>query len=158
MAQEHTYEATIVWTGNRGEGTAGYRSYERSYDVVMAGKATLKGTADPAFRGDAALHNPEDLLLASVSACHMLWYLHLAAEAGISVLEYRDRAAGVMQLGADGGGRFTRLILRPEIAIAPGGDLARAQALHAVANARCFIANSLNLPVEHEPVMRVAAG
>jgi len=156
MAREHGYKATIVWTGNRGEGTATYRDYDRSHDVLIDGKPTLTASADPAFRGDAALHNPEDLLLAAVAGCHMLWYLHLAAEAGIRVVDYRDAAEGTMQLGADGGGRFTRLILSPEVTVAPGSDGEKAEALHAVANARCFIANSLNLPVEHEAVIRVA--
>ncbi len=158
MEREHHYKATITWTGNRGEGTSSYRSYARSHRIEIDGKPVLEGSADAAFRGDPGLHNPEDLLLASVSTCHMLWYLHLCAEAGISVLAYRDRAEGTMTLEADGGGRFTSLTLKPEVTIAAGGDPETARALHGPANAKCFIANSLNLPVGHSATIQVAEG
>ncbi len=155
MNRDHHYRATIVWTGNTGEGTTSYRSYDRSHRIEIEGKPDLAGSADPAFRGDPGLHNPEDLLLASVSACHMLWYLHLCAVAGISVLSYRDRAEGTMSLEADGAGRFTSLTLHPEVTIAPGGDVEKARSLHGPASAKCFIANSLNLKVGHVPTIVV---
>ncbi len=156
MAREHSYEATITWTGNLGEGTANYRSYARSHRIEIEGKPILEGSADAAFRGDATLHNPEDMLLAAVSTCHMLWYLHLCSEAGVTVLAYRDEAQGSMTLDADGGGRFTSLTLHPQVTIAAGGDVATAEALHGPANAKCFIANSLNLPVDHKARITLA--
>jgi len=151
---EHRYAAEIVWTGNRGEGTATYRAYGREHEVRIAGKPPLLGSADPAFRGDASRHNPEDLLLAALSACHLLWYLHLCAEAGVVVTAYEDRAEGRMVQDADGGGRFVEVTLRPRVTLAPGADAAareKAMALHAEAHARCFIARSVNFPVRHEP-------
>ncbi len=156
MAQQHHYRAAVTWTGNQGEGTASYRGYSRSHDIEIAGKPTIAGTADAAFRGDPGAHNPEDMLVAAISACHMLWYLHLCSEAGIRVVAYRDEAEGIMELGGDGGGRFTRLVIRPRVTIAAGDDAERAEQLHAEANAKCFIANSLNLPVEHEATITLA--
>ncbi|MEQ8652865.1 MAG: OsmC family protein [Kiloniellales bacterium] len=155
MAREHSYKATITWTGNLGEGTPDYRSYGRSHRIEIEGKPALEGSADAAFLGDPQLHNPEDLLLAAVSTCHMLWYLHLCSDAGISVLAYRDSVRGTMTQDADGGGRFTSLSLHPEVTIAPGGDAAKAEALHGPASAKCFIANSLNLPVDHKATITV---
>ena len=148
----HHYRSVVTWTGNSGAGTRDYRSYGRSHDIAVDGRPTLHGSADPAFRGDPARHSPEDLLLAAVSACHMLWFLHLCGDAGIVVTAYVDRAEGVMTVAPDGGGRFTRIVLRPEATVAGYADAATMVALHRAANARCFIAQSLNLPVEHEPV------
>ncbi len=156
MGRTHHYKAAIIWTGNLGQGTTDYRSYARSHRIEIDGKPIIEGSADSAFRGDAALHNPEDMLLAAVSTCHMLWYLHLCSEAGISVLAYRDLAEGTMTLDANGGGRFTSLTIRPEVTIAAGGDAAKAEALHGPANAKCFIANSLNLPIAHAATITVA--
>ncbi len=150
MAREHRYETTVAWTGNLGTGTSGHRTYERQYDIQIAGKPAIAGSADPSFRGDPQRHNPEDLLVASLSACHMLWYLALCAQAGIVVTRYVDRAAGTMVEDPGGNGRFTRVVLRPEITVAPGADLDLAARLHAQAHAKCFIANSVNFPVEHE--------
>ncbi|MGQ9369506.1 OsmC family protein [Azospirillum sp. ST 5-10] len=147
----HRYQATVTWTGNRGEGTAAYRAYGRDHDIAVPGKPLIAGSADPAFRGDPARHNPEDLLVASLSACHMLWYLHLCAAAGIRVVAYADEAAGTMAEDDTGGGRFTGVVLRPAVTVARGSDLARAEALHHEAHRRCFIANSVAFPVAHEP-------
>lgn len=155
MAHEHRYQVAVEWTGNRGEGTASYRGYGRDHSIRIEGKPELAGSSDPAFRGDPARHNPEDLFVASLSTCHMLWYLHLCSEAGVVVTGYRDRAEGVMETGADGGGRFRSVTLRPEVTIAPGSDADKARALHKPANARCFIANSVNCPVGHEPTVTV---
>ncbi|MDF2095257.1 OsmC family protein [Aquibaculum arenosum] len=151
---QHRYVAEIVWTGNRGAGTANYRAYGREHEVRIAGKPPLLGSADPAFRGDASRHNPEDLLLVALSACHLLWYLHLCAEAGVVVMAYEDPAEGRMVLESDGGGRFVEVTLRPRVTLASGSDMAaqeKALALHAEAHARCFIARSVNFPVRHEP-------
>lgn len=153
MARQHSYTVTITWTGNRGTGTTGYRDYERSHEISGAGKSAIAGSSDPAFRGDLTLWNPEELLVASLSACHQLWYLHLCAEAGVVVNAYLDEAVGVMEESADGGGQFVQVILRPRVSLAPGSDQARALSLHHDAHAKCFIARSVNFPVSCEPII-----
>jgi organic hydroperoxide reductase OsmC/OhrA len=150
MGRSHGYAVTVVWTGDRGSGTSGYRAYGRDHVVRAAGKPDLAGSSDPTFRGDAARYSPEELLVAALSACHMLWYLHLAAEAGIVVRAYEDPAEGTMEEAPDGGGRFTSVTLRPRVRI-DRGDPERARALHAVAHQRCFVANSVNFPVRCAP-------
>ena len=152
MAQQHRYSVSVDWTGNRGEGTSGYRAYDRAHRISSPGKPDLAGSSDPAFRGDAAAWNPEDLLVASLSACHMLWYLHLAAEAGIVVTAYRDDATGVMATDADGGGRFSSVTLHPSVTITDGDRVAEADALHADAHRLCFIARTVNFQLECVPV------
>ena len=157
-AKTHHYPVTVTWTGNTGSGTSDYRSYARQHEISAgARKPIIPGSSDAAFRGDPSRWNPEELLVASVSACHKLWYLHLCADAGIAVVSYVDRAEGVMQEDADGSGRFERVILRPEVTVAPGSDLSKARQLHGLAHAKCFIANSVNFPVEHEPEITTAA-
>jgi organic hydroperoxide reductase OsmC/OhrA len=148
---EHTFECTLEWTGDRGRGTAAYDAYGRDHVIRAAGKPPLLGSSSPAFRGDADRYNPEDLLVASLSSCHMLWYLHLAAEAGVVVTAYRDEAVGILQLERGGGGRFTRVTLRPVVAVSPASDRAKALAAHHVAHEKCFIARSVNFPVVVEP-------
>ncbi|BDD10308.1 peroxiredoxin [Fulvitalea axinellae] len=153
----HNYLITTEWTGNKGQGTAGYRSYSRDHRFISQGKADIAGSSDPAFLGDPTRHNPEELLLASLSSCHMLWYLHLCAEAGISVTAYTDRATAKMDDGsATTPGRMTEVMLRPEVTIGVG-DPEQALALHAQAHRMCFIANSCNFPVRHEPVISAEA-
>ncbi|MGH9621626.1 MAG: OsmC family protein [Bryobacteraceae bacterium] len=137
--------------GNTGTGTSGYTSYERSYEISSEGKPVIAGSSDRAFRGDHTRWNPEELLVASLSACHQLWYLHLCAEAGIVVLEYVDDPEGTMEEFPDGSGRFMGVTLRPRVTIAAGGDPAKAEALHETAHMKCFIANSVNFPVVCEP-------
>jgi len=147
----HHYSTMLHWTGNHGEGTADYRSYDRSFSVAINGKPELQGSADPAFRGDKTKWNPEELFLASLSACHMLWYLHLCADEGLRVLSYRDQAAGVMEELENGSGRFTEVVLYPEVTISDADHLDKAKKLHQQAHEMCFIANSCNFPVRHEP-------
>jgi organic hydroperoxide reductase OsmC/OhrA len=151
MAREHRYTVELEWTGNRGTGTSSYKAYDRDHEVRVADKAPIAGSADPAFRGDRARWNPEELLVVSLSQCHMLWYLHLASEAGIAVLAYRDAPEGVMVETPDGSGHFSAVTLMPQIVIAAGGDSERALALHHAAHEKCFIANSVNFPVGCEP-------
>ncbi len=153
---EHVYSVTLEWTGNRGTGTSGYGRYSRDHRVTAPGRAAIEGSSDPAFRGDPARWNPEQLLLAAIATCHQLWYLHLCADAGIVVTAYTDQPEGRMREGDDGGGRFTEVLLRPRVTLAPGGDEVRALALHAEARRLCFIANSLNFPVAHQPEIVVA--
>ena len=153
----HSYQTSVEWTGNLGQGTADYRAYSRDHVVSAPGRPELAGSSDPAFRGDATRYNPEDLLVASLSSCHMLWYLHLCSAAGIVVLAYRDEAAGTMVEDEGGGGRFTAAVLRPAVTLAPGTDVTRALALHEEAHRLCFIANSVNFPVSIEPRVELAA-
>jgi organic hydroperoxide reductase OsmC/OhrA len=151
IGKDHQYATQIEWTGNRGEGTSGYRAYERSYDLHAEGKPTITGSADATFRGEAAKWNPEDMLLAALSSCHMLSYLHCCADAGVVVLEYTDSATGTMELSENGAGRFTRVTLHPHVTIATASDASLADELHHKAHDLCFIANSVNFPVLCEP-------
>ncbi len=152
MAKEHRYQATITWTGNLGTGTSDYRAYSRNHEISAPHKsAAVLGSSDPGFKGDASRYNPEDLLVASLSACHMLWFLHLCASAGIVVTSYSDSATGTMAEQTDGGGEFTRVTLHPHAVITDAKRIAEANALHAKAHHLCFIARSVNFPVEHDP-------
>jgi organic hydroperoxide reductase OsmC/OhrA len=153
MADTHQYRAVVRWTGNRGTGTSDYTAYARDHVITLAGKAPLLGSSDPKFRGDPTRYNPEELLVASLSACHMLWYLHLCAREGIVVEEYSDEADGEMKTGPDGAGRFILVTLRPSVSLSRG-DPDRARALHEEAHRKCFIASSVNFPVRHEPTTR----
>lgn len=157
MTREHHYRITTTWTGNLGTGTSDYRAYSRDHEIMITGKsAPLPGSSDAAFRGDPARYTPEELLVASLSACHMLWFLHLCADAGIVVTEYEDAAGGVMVEHADGSGEFTRVVLWPRAVITDSTRIADAMALHARAHELCFIARSVNFPVQHEPVVVAA--
>ena len=154
--KQHSYEVKVTWTGNLGEGTIGYRAYSRNHEICAAGKPVLPGSSDPNFRGDASRYNPEDLLVSSLSACHLLWYLHLCSEAGIVVLEYADQASGTMVETPDGGGHFSEVMLQPAVLIGVGGDVALAERLHERAHHLCFIANSVNFPVHCRPTIKVS--
>jgi organic hydroperoxide reductase OsmC/OhrA len=153
VAKQHRYPITITWTGNRGTGTSGYKAYDRAHEVSVPGKPVISGSSDPGFNGDPSRYNPEEMLVAALSACHMLWYLHLCAVNRIVVTGYVDRAEGSMIEEADGSGRFTGVVLKPEISVKPGADLELAHRLHREAHAKCFIANSVNFPVSHEPAI-----
>jgi len=158
MPKEHHYEVTTAWTGNLGSGTAGYRAYSRNHEISAEGKlVAIPGSSDPSFRGDAARYNPEELVVAALSACHMLTMLHLCADAGIVVTEYRDRASGRMRQNPDGSGEFTSVTLRPRITITDAARVQDAESLNARAHALCFVARSVNFPVQHEAVVMVAA-
>ena len=157
MAREHRYDVTVEWAGNRGAGTETYRAYGREHVIGAAGKPPIPGSSDPAFRGDPARWNPEELLIAAISACHKLWYLHLASEAGISVLAYRDEATGKMVEDAQAGDRITEVVLRPHVTIRPTDDAVLAIRLHHDVSAKCAIANSVACAIRHEPVI-VRAG
>ena len=146
MARVHSYAATVRWTGNRGQGTASYAGYDRTHEIEIDGKPVILGSADAAFRGDADRWNPEDMLLSAISTCHMLWFLHLASEAGWVVERYADHATGQMEMNPDGSGQFTSATLHPVVAIS-GGDPERLDSLHHRAHEMCFIARSLNFEV-----------
>lgn len=156
MAKEHSYAAKLIWTGGARGPVRDYAGYSREYSVEISGKPPIMGSADPLFKGDPALHNPEDLLVASLSACHMLTYLSDCAREKIEVCSYEDDASGTMVLKHNGG-HFSEVTLRPRVVVAPGSDLAKARALHKDAHAQCFIANSVNFPVTHEPQVTEAS-
>jgi organic hydroperoxide reductase OsmC/OhrA len=154
----HDYTTRILWTGNRGEGTAHYKAYDRTWDIAVPGKAVVHCSNDPLLGGDPSKLNPEDLLLTALSACHMLWYLHYASEAGIVVTEYSDDPVGEGEVGRGGAGRFVRATLRPVVRMLPGADLAVAEAIHHRIREVCFIARSVNFPVDYVPVFEWDSG
>lgn len=151
MRTDHDYAVSIEWTGNRGTGTSGYRDYGRDGVLRAEGKHDVAVSSDRVFHGDRDRWNPEDLLLAALAECHLLSYLHVAARHGVIVTAYTDDAVGTLRTTPDGGGAFVSVTLRPRVTIG-GGDPQLAQALHAEAGAKCFIAASVNFPVHHEPV------
>lgn len=151
MAKQHHYKIALQWTGNRGEGTRSYAGYDRSYQVVIENKVVIECSSDPAFRGDPSKHNPEELMLASLSSCHMLWFLHLCSDNGIEVINYSDNASGTMQED-NGVGKFTEVVLHPSVTIKDSLKIDLANSMHSIANKKCFIANSCNFPVRHQPV------
>ena len=149
--KEHTYEVRVNWTGNDGEGTKTYKSYRRDHIVDVKGKPPIPGSSDANFRGDPARYNPEDLVVASLSTCHMLWYLHLCSANHVTVLDYQDAALGTMRENPDGSGEFVRVLLKPVVTISAESDRSKARALHDEAHHFCFISRSVNFPVEIEP-------
>ena len=151
MKGQHNYAATVKWTGNKGTGTSGYKDFERSHTVSIDNKPTILCSSDPAFLGDRTKYNPEELLLASLSSCHMLWYLHLCAMDKIIVTKYTDNATGIMLENANGSGYFSEVSLNPVVVITEPSLIEKANALHKKANEYCFIANSVNFKVLHNP-------
>ena len=151
---KHEYTTHIRWTGNQGTGTSEYRAYSRNHEITAPKKsAPIAGSSDPHFRGEAARYNPEDLLVASLSACHMLSYLHLCAINGVVVTAYEDEATGAMRENKDGSGEFTEVMLRPRVTVTAASDRTKALQLHEEAGKLCFIARSVNFPVRHEPII-----
>lgn len=148
---QHEYLSRIVWTGNRGAGTAEYRGYDRTWDIAVEGKHLVHCSNDPLLGGDRAKHNPEDLILSALSSCHMLWYLHLAAESGVVVHSYEDRPVALGEVERGGAGRFLSAILRPQVLVARGTNLQLATELHHRVHKFCFIARSVNFPITYEP-------
>jgi organic hydroperoxide reductase OsmC/OhrA len=153
--REHGYRVAMTWEGNIGVGTRSHREYERTHVITVPGsrKPPIAGSSDPAFRGDSDRWNPEELLLAALSACHQLAYLHLCAVRGVVVTDYRDEPEGWMRETADGGGRFERAVLHPVVTITPASDRELALALHGEAHRMCFIASSVDFPVDHEALI-----
>jgi organic hydroperoxide reductase OsmC/OhrA len=156
MEREHRYEVSVSWTGNTGEGTANYRSYSRDLEAAAGAKPVLPGSADPTFRGDASRWNPEELLIVSLSQCHLLSYLALCARNRVVVTGYRDEAYGRMVDQPGKGGRFVEVTLRPAVTVAESSMLDKAVALHHDAHQECYIAASVAFPVRHEAT--VSAG
>jgi len=151
VRRTHRYDIAVAWTGNRGTGTSGYRDYGRDHEISADGRPVIAGSSDPVFRGDKTRWNPELALVAALSECHMLSYLHACATAGVVVTGYEDAASGFMAETDDGGGHFTEVVLRPRVTVADAAMAVKAQELHEEASAKCFIASSVNFPVRHEP-------
>lgn len=151
---DHQYSSHIVWTGSRGTGTTGYKAYDRTWDIAIAGKDIIHCANDPLLGGDASKMNPEDLLISALSGCHMLWYLHYASEAGIVVTAYEDKPVGIGEILRGGAGRFTAAILRPEVTMRAGANIEVAEAIHHRISEVCFIARSVNFPVSYEPTFK----
>ncbi len=151
MNSEHEYSIFLQWTGNLGEGTANYNAYERTHIISTYGKPLLELSSDPVFKGDVKKYNPEELLVISISSCHMLWYLHLCSDNGVIVTEYEDSPAGIMTENSDGSGQFREVTLKPRVRVKGQNMIGKAMELHKKAHEMCFIARSCNFPVRHEP-------
>lgn len=156
--KKHEFTTQVTWTGNKGNGSIAYEAYGRDYRVEAKGKQPIDLSADALFRGDAEKYNPEDMLLASLSACHMLWYLHLCADAGVVVMNYVDHVSGILEFGGERAGKFTEVTLKPRIGITSGSDKNKAEQLHHKAHEKCFIANSCNFEIKIEPEFWVLPG
>ncbi len=148
MSKEHDFNAKIRWTGNQGKGTSHYKAYTRDWSLETAGKPAIACSNDPMLGGNPSLYNPEDMLIAALSSCHMLWFLHLASDGGLTVHSYEDTPIGTGESLPDGTGRFIRALLQPRIGLAPNSDTAVADAVHARIHNHCFIARSVNFPIE----------
>lgn len=156
--RRHQYRILNQWSGNLGTGTSAYNAYSRNHELNGAGKSDpIRGSSDPLFRGDPTRYNPEELLLGALSACHMLWVLHLCADAGIAIAEYVDEATGEMVEHPDGSGEFIRAVLHPHMVITDAARIAEATAIHDRAHRVCCLARSMNFPVGHEPIVTAAA-
>src|SRR5262245_28554092 len=160
MNQEHRhlYDVDLIWDGNRGEGTSSYNSYERAWRLRVSGKPELSGSADPVFRGEAGRHNPEDLFVGAIAACHMLFYLALCARQGVRVTAYEDAARGTMAIRGAGGGAFEEIVLRPRVRLADARQAELAARLHDTAHELCFLASSCRFPIRHEPAITAEQG
>ena len=158
MKDRHRYSVRVEWTGNQGSGTDHYRNYKRDHTISIEGKPDLLGSADPTFRGDPTRHNPEEMLVAALSTCHLMSYLHVCAINGIVVIAYSDNATGHMETFPDGSGRLTEVVLHPEVMVKEPGMIEKAKELHHKAHELCFIANSVNFPVRCEPEIHAGSG
>jgi len=152
----HQYQLQLQWTGNKGEGTSHYRAYDRNHSIKFENKPEILASADPTFRGDPSKYNPEELLLAALSGCHMMSFLHVCVNAGVIVTAYEDHATGSMEVNPDGSGHFTEVTLNPIVTVAETQMIEKLEDLHAKANKLCFIANSCNFPIRHQATSKTA--
>ncbi len=153
MEKTHHYSSTVTWTGNLGAGTMDYKGYSRDHIISVPGRPDVPGSSDPAFRGDASRYSPEDSLVAAVSACHMLWYLHLCAVNHVVVEKYTDKAVATMVENPDGSGQFKEIVLKPLVEVRDVTMVTKATTLHHQAHQMCFLARSVNFPIHHEPTI-----
>ncbi|SMC67978.1 Organic hydroperoxide reductase OsmC/OhrA [Moheibacter sediminis] len=152
---EHNYHSKIEWTGNKGSGTDNFKNYERSHNIIVENKPLIEGSSDPAFRGDKTKHNPEELLVSALSSCHMLWYLHFCSVNNVIVESYTDNAHAVMVEEQNGNGYFKEVTLNPVVTVSNEAMIEKAIELHKKAREYCFIANSVNFPVNHNPQVKI---
>jgi organic hydroperoxide reductase OsmC/OhrA len=155
MHKKHQYSLNIKWTGNTGKGTSEYRGYERSHKISAENRSDILCSSDPVFLGDKTRYNPEELFVASISSCHMLWYLHLCAEAGVVVLDYSDNPIGTLVEAPNGSGHFIEVALHPDVTVEDKSMLDKANELHNKAHEFCFIANSCNFKIKYEQVCKI---
>ena len=155
MEKRHQYSVNVEWTGNTGKGTMEYRGYERSHKISADNKQDILCSSNPVFHGDITKYNPEELFVASLSSCHMLWYLHLCADAGVVVIDYSDNPVGKLVEASDGSGHFTEVTLYPNVTVIDKSMIDKANELHEKANKFCFIANSCNFKISHKPICTV---
>ena len=153
--KEHSYTINLKWTGNLGKGTKRYSAYSRDHEIFAAGKQLIQGSSDPSFRGDPTRYNPEELLVSTLSSCHMLWYLHLCTVNKITVIAYEDAAKGIMVEQENGSGYFKKVTLYPSIIIKEADKIELAKSIHHQAHEYCFIANSVNFEVTCEPIIKI---
>ena len=153
MSHEHHYTATVTWTGNQGTGTSGYTAYSRNHTISIEGKPDISGSSDAAFRGDKSRYSPEDSFVAAISACHMLWYLHLCAVNNVVVEKYVDQSSAVMTENENGSGQFRQIILKPIVTVQKSEMADKAMSLHTQTHDMCFLARSVNFEIRHEPVI-----
>jgi len=146
--KEHHYTAVCSWRGSTG---LGYEQYSRTHEMsAPPAKAHLKMSSDPAFRGDPALLNPEQLLVLAAASCQMLSFLAVAARKRLNVVEYEDRAEGFMPED-DKPIRITRITLHPRIVFEGPTDPDAANHAVELAHQQCFIANSLKTDIRIDP-------
>lgn len=150
--KEHLYQAKIIWIGNQGNGTSGYKAYSRDHEIKINSKSVIQASSDPSFSGNPDLHNPEELFMASLASCHMLWFLHLCSAENVIVTEYEDDVSGIMEEEKDGSGRFREVTLQPRVIVREERMVEKVDSIHSKANRMCFIANSCNFPVKHTPI------
>lgn len=155
MSKEHFYNLSIKWTGNKDDGTTNYRTYDRSYTISGENKEELFASSDPAYRGDKTKYNPEELLVAAISGCHMLWFLHLCSVNGVIVVDYMDNPTGTLEVDETGAGQMKEVTLNPVATVTHASMTDKLEDLHNQANKLCFIARSVNFPVHHKSDFKV---
>jgi len=148
----NNYKIRVEWTVNKGNGTLNDKSYSRNHNISSEEKHNLiHDSSDPSFSGERTKYNPEELFISSISACHMLWYLHLCSINKIVVTEYIDNAKGFMEETENSNGKFTEVILNPTVKITDPSSINKANKLHTDANGISFIAKSCNFKIKHKP-------
>ena len=154
MVGRHVYRTSLSWDGSTADG---YAAYDRGHTVEAApARTVLSLSSDPAFRGDAELLNPEQLLVAAASSCQLLSFLAIAARSGVDVRSYRDETEAVMPED-DEPMRITRIVLRPAVVVAAGIPEERVLRIVEKAHEECYVANSLSAQVVLEPTIRFEA-
>ena len=147
----HLFKVALNWIKKEPQTDSSTRIYTKSHHISIEGKPDLEVSAAKAFKGDPNLYNPEDLLLSSLTSCHMMSYLYCCMQYKIEVISYQDHSEATLQVNPDGSGKIVKVDLFPEIIISNSSQIELALSLHKKANELCFIANSCNFPVYHHP-------